>query len=118
MTRLPRQLIRHCGPRIIALIKQVIHISSRIEILEHGKENTIVKIENLCNLEEIIMSGGVPINSKSKTSCAYSKLRLQCEARRKTIVLPSLGPSTRVEMKLEISRVQGRGGWVGRILRP
>ncbi|GBM06464.1 hypothetical protein AVEN_58309-1 [Araneus ventricosus] len=67
-------LIHHCaefgpGP------KQSIHMSSKLEFLEHEKEKAILKVENLSNLEEMILSDGIPSNSKSKTSCADSNLR-------------------------------------------
>ncbi|GBO14158.1 hypothetical protein AVEN_41256-1 [Araneus ventricosus] len=43
-----------------------------MEILEQWKEKIIVKVENLWNLEEKILSGGIPNNSNSNTSSGDS----------------------------------------------
>ncbi|GBL72684.1 hypothetical protein AVEN_235838-1 [Araneus ventricosus] len=73
--------------------KQPIHRSSKLEILEHGKEKPIVKAENLSNLEQMIRSGGIQKNLKSKTASANSNLRPRCEGSGKTKDLPTLTPS-------------------------
>ncbi|GBM67281.1 hypothetical protein AVEN_201213-1 [Araneus ventricosus] len=77
-----------------------------MEFLEQGKEKAIVKVENLWNLEEMILSGGIPTNSKSKTSCADSNLRPRCEASGTSKGLPTLEPHIEAR-KSEIRRVRG-----------
>ncbi|GBM32680.1 hypothetical protein AVEN_223465-1 [Araneus ventricosus] len=57
-----------------------------------GRQKSIVKVENLSNLEQMIRSGGIQKNLKSKTASTDSNLGPRCEASGKTIVLPRLGP--------------------------
>ncbi|GBN29938.1 hypothetical protein AVEN_158064-1 [Araneus ventricosus] len=57
----------------------------------------------------MILSGGIPSNSKSKTSCADSNLRPRCEARGTSKGLPRLRPRDEAR-KLEIRRVGGEYG--------
>ncbi|GBL97269.1 hypothetical protein AVEN_84967-1 [Araneus ventricosus] len=73
-------------------LKLAIHISSKMEFLEHGKEKAIVKVENLGKLEQIIRNDGIQTNSKSKTSCADYNLRPRCEASGTSKDLPRLRP--------------------------
>ncbi|GBN84768.1 hypothetical protein AVEN_58975-2-1, partial [Araneus ventricosus] len=73
-------------------LKQAIHRFSKLEFLEHGKEKPIVEVENLSNSEQIIRSGGIQKNLKSKTQSADSNLRLRWEGSGKTKDLPTLAP--------------------------
>ncbi|GBM85304.1 hypothetical protein AVEN_231122-1 [Araneus ventricosus] len=57
----------------------------------------------------MILSGGIPTNSKSKTSCADSNLRSRCEASGTSKGLPRLRPRDEAR-KSEIRRV---GGGIG-----
>ncbi|GBO02965.1 hypothetical protein AVEN_149289-1 [Araneus ventricosus] len=90
-----------------------------MEILEHGKEKPIVKVENLSNLEQMIRNGLLKIqkNLKSKTQSADSNLRPRCEDSGKTKDMPTLAP--RVEARNETRNLpgRGRGVWVAGILR-
>ncbi|GBM42334.1 hypothetical protein AVEN_203569-1 [Araneus ventricosus] len=52
-----------------------------MECLEHGKENPFVKVENLSNLEQMILNGGIQKNLKSKTQSFDSNLRPRCEGK-------------------------------------
>ncbi|GBL85799.1 hypothetical protein AVEN_63141-1 [Araneus ventricosus] len=54
----------------------------------------------------MILSSGIPSNSKSKTSCADSNLRLRCEASGTSKGLPRLRPRDEAK-KSEIHRVGG-----------
>ncbi|GBN74628.1 hypothetical protein AVEN_41540-1 [Araneus ventricosus] len=45
-----------------------------MEFLEHRKEKTIVKVENLWNLEQMIRNGGIQKNLNSETQSADSNL--------------------------------------------
>ncbi|GBN14177.1 hypothetical protein AVEN_3979-1 [Araneus ventricosus] len=87
-----------------APIKRAIHRWSILEFLEHGKVKSIIKDENLRYLEQIIGSGGIPTNSKSKTSSADSNLGPRWEGSDKTKDLPTFGLRI-LEMKLEFPRV-------------
>ncbi|GBN89481.1 hypothetical protein AVEN_165526-1 [Araneus ventricosus] len=58
---------RHCTP-----LKEAIHISSKMEILEHGKEKTIVKFENLWKIVKRLGKVGFPTKPNSGSSCAES----------------------------------------------
>ncbi|GBM86856.1 hypothetical protein AVEN_223905-1 [Araneus ventricosus] len=79
-----------------------------MEFLEHGKgKKTIVKVENLPNLEQMIRNGAIQKNLKSKTQSADSNLRPRCEGSGKTKDLPTLVP--RVEIRNE-TRNHPRGG--------
>ncbi|GBM92327.1 hypothetical protein AVEN_136371-1 [Araneus ventricosus] len=78
---------------------RAVHRSSEQEFLEHGKEKLTVKVENLSNLEQMIRSGGIQKNLKSKTQSADSNLRPRCEGSGKTKDLPTLAP--RVEARNE-----------------
>ncbi|GBN88065.1 hypothetical protein AVEN_4253-1, partial [Araneus ventricosus] len=80
-------------------IKRAIHRSSKLEFLEHRKEKLIVKVENLSNLEQMIRSGGIQTNLKSKRQSLDSKLRPRCESSGKAKDLPTLAP--RVEARNE-----------------
>ncbi|GBN84662.1 hypothetical protein AVEN_36074-1 [Araneus ventricosus] len=78
-----------------------------MEFLEHWKENAIVKVENIWNLEEMILSGGIPPNSKSQISCADSKLRPRCDGSGRSKCLSRLRPRDEAR-KSKIRRVGGR----------
>ncbi|GBO07934.1 hypothetical protein AVEN_217668-1 [Araneus ventricosus] len=83
-------------------VKQTIHIASKMELLERGKEKPIVKVENLPHLEQMIRNGGmIQKNLKSKTQSADSNLRPRCEGSNETRNPPR----------------GGRGVYVGGILR-
>ncbi|GBM53798.1 hypothetical protein AVEN_180449-1 [Araneus ventricosus] len=107
-------LIRDSLPQVPPLwsIKQAIHRSSKVEFLEHGKEKPIVKVENLSNLEQMIQSGGIQNNLKSKTQSADSDLRPRSEDSGKTKDLPTM--ALRVEAGNETRNPPhgGRGVWV------
>ncbi|GBN47688.1 hypothetical protein AVEN_143005-1 [Araneus ventricosus] len=75
-------------------LKQVIHRSSKMKFLEHGKEKPIVKVKN-----QIIRNCGIQKNLKSNTQSADSTLRPRCEGSGKTEDLPTLAP--RVEARNE-----------------
>ncbi|GBM63888.1 hypothetical protein AVEN_249975-1 [Araneus ventricosus] len=93
------------------LLKKAIHVSSKMEFLEHGKEKAIVKVENLGNLEQMIRNDGIQANSKSKTSTSDSNLRPRCEASGISKDLTRLRPHNQAR-KSEIRRVgRGRNGW-------
>ncbi|GBN45118.1 hypothetical protein AVEN_60927-1, partial [Araneus ventricosus] len=51
-----------------------IHISSKMEFLEQGKEKAIVSFKNRWKLAERNDKAGIPTNSKSNISCADSNL--------------------------------------------
>ncbi|GBN87983.1 hypothetical protein AVEN_119657-1 [Araneus ventricosus] len=85
-------------------LKQAIHICSKMDSWEHGKEKAIVKVESILNLEEMILSGGILNNLKSKTSCADSNLKPRYEASGTSKGLPRLGPRDECR-KSEIRRV-------------
>ncbi|GBM27787.1 hypothetical protein AVEN_269741-1 [Araneus ventricosus] len=55
----------------------------------------------------MILSGGIPTNSKSKTSCADSNLRPRCETSGTSKGLPRLRPRDEAR-KSEIRRVGGK----------
>ncbi|GBN40923.1 hypothetical protein AVEN_195793-1 [Araneus ventricosus] len=78
---------------------------------------TVVNVENLSNLEQMIRNGGIPKNLKSKTQSADSNLRRPCEGSGKTKDLPTL--AHRVEARNETRNPPrgGRGFWVAGILR-
>ncbi|GBM56570.1 hypothetical protein AVEN_89563-1 [Araneus ventricosus] len=67
--------------------------------LEHGKKKSILKVENLSNLEQMIRNGGIQKNLKSKTQSVDSNVRPRCEGSGKTKNLPTLAP--RVEGRNE-----------------
>ncbi|GBN86806.1 hypothetical protein AVEN_50156-1 [Araneus ventricosus] len=69
-------------------------------------EKAIVKVENLCNLEQMIRNDGIQTNSKSKTSYADSNLRPRCEASGTSKALTRLRPRDEAR-KSEIRRVCG-----------
>ncbi|GBN37482.1 hypothetical protein AVEN_26088-1 [Araneus ventricosus] len=71
-------------------IKRAIHCFSKLEFLELGKEKSIVKVKNLSNLKQMIRSGGIQKNLKSKTQSADSNLRPRCESSGKIKDLPTL----------------------------
>ncbi|GBN01071.1 hypothetical protein AVEN_3625-1 [Araneus ventricosus] len=98
-------------------MKQAIHRSSKIEFLEHRKEKTIVTVENLSNLEQIIRNGGIQKNLKSKTQSADSNLRPRCEGSGKTKDLPTLAPRDEGRNETQNPTRGGRGVRVGRIVR-
>ncbi|GBM44319.1 hypothetical protein AVEN_232111-1 [Araneus ventricosus] len=80
-------------------LKQDIHLSSKMDFLEHGNKKSIVEVENLSNLEQIIRNGGIQKNLKSKTQSVDSNLRPRCEGSGKTKDLPTSVP--RVEARNE-----------------
>ncbi|GBM32693.1 hypothetical protein AVEN_223473-1 [Araneus ventricosus] len=88
-----------------------------MEFLEHGKEEPIVKVENLSNLEQMIRNGGIPRNLKSKTQSADSNLRPQCEGSSKTKDVPTLAPRVEARNETRNPPSGGRGEWVAGILR-
>ncbi|GBN75119.1 hypothetical protein AVEN_103335-1 [Araneus ventricosus] len=73
-------------------VKQAIHLSSKMEFLEHGKEKPIVKVENLSHLEQIIRNGGIQKNLKSKNQSADSNLGPRLEGGGTSKNLPTLRP--------------------------
>ncbi|GBN84379.1 hypothetical protein AVEN_271817-1 [Araneus ventricosus] len=98
-------------------IKQSIHRSSKMEILEHGKEKPIVKVENLSNLEQVIRNGGIQKNLKAKTQSADSNLGPRCEGSGKTKDLPTLPPRVKARNETRNPPLGGRGVWVAGILQ-
>ncbi|GBL85194.1 hypothetical protein AVEN_222686-1 [Araneus ventricosus] len=91
------------------VLKQAIHHSSKMEFLEHGKEKPIAKVENLSNLEQMILNGGIQKNLKSKTLSADSSLRPRCEGSGKTKDLPTLGLRVEARNKTRNLPHGGRG---------
>ncbi|GBM01070.1 hypothetical protein AVEN_136626-1 [Araneus ventricosus] len=65
----------------------------------------------------MIGSGGIPTNSKFKTSSADCNLGPRCESSAKTKNLPTLGPRVEARNETRNPPCSGRGMWVGRILR-
>ncbi|GBM31876.1 hypothetical protein AVEN_183283-1 [Araneus ventricosus] len=57
--------------------KQSIHISSKMEFLEHEKEKAIASFKNRWKLAWRLGEAGIPTNSKFNTSCADSNLGLR-----------------------------------------
>ncbi|GBM25489.1 hypothetical protein AVEN_62247-1 [Araneus ventricosus] len=82
-------------------LKQAIHISSKMEFLEHGKEKAIVKAEKPMKFRT---KDSTRWNSNSKTSCADSILRPRCAASGTSKNLPRLRPRDD-SRKSEIRRV-------------
>ncbi|GBM33482.1 hypothetical protein AVEN_55798-1 [Araneus ventricosus] len=84
-----------------------------MEFLEHGMRKSIVKVENLSNVEQMIRNGGIQKNLKFKTQSADSNLRPRCEASSKTKDLCTLVPRDEGRNETRIPYVGGRGdGWV------
>ncbi|GBO41688.1 hypothetical protein AVEN_270292-1 [Araneus ventricosus] len=88
-----------------------------MEFLTHGKEEPIVKVENLSNLEQMIRNGGIQKNSKSKTQSADYNLRPRCEGSGKTKDLTTLAPRTEARNETRNPPCGGRGVRVAEILR-
>ncbi|GBL80556.1 hypothetical protein AVEN_225250-1 [Araneus ventricosus] len=65
----------------------------------------------------MIGNGGIPTNSKSKTSSADSNLGPRCEGSGKTKNLPTLVPRIEARNETRNPPCSGRGAWVGSILR-
>ncbi|GBM81017.1 hypothetical protein AVEN_138287-1 [Araneus ventricosus] len=80
-------------------IKQAIHISSKMEFSEHGKEKAIVSFKKRWKLAQRNGNAGVQTNSKSNTSCADSNLGPRLEDSDTSKDRPTLRP-----------RVEGRNG--------
>ncbi|GBN42559.1 hypothetical protein AVEN_89633-1 [Araneus ventricosus] len=92
----------------------VIHRSSKMEFLEHGKRKLIVKIENLSNLEKMIRNGGIQKelkNRKLHPPIPLSDLDARLSAKQRICLHWHL--TTRVEMKLEFPRVGGERSLCG-----
>ncbi|GBL96970.1 hypothetical protein AVEN_182546-1 [Araneus ventricosus] len=93
-------------------LKQVIHRCTKTEYLENGKEKPIIKVENLSNLEQMILNGGIQKSLKSKTQSADSNLRLRSEGSGKTKNPPTLAPCVEARNEIYISRVgEEESGW-------
>ncbi|GBM24466.1 hypothetical protein AVEN_41111-1 [Araneus ventricosus] len=71
---------------------KAIHICSKMEFLEHGKEKAIVSFKNRRKLAWWNINAGIQTNSKSNTSCADSNLGPGCEGSSTSKDLPRLGP--------------------------
>ncbi|GBN05491.1 hypothetical protein AVEN_91060-1 [Araneus ventricosus] len=98
-------------------LRAAIHLSSKMQFLERGKEKPIVKVENLSNLEQMIRSDGIEKNLKSKTQSADSNLRPRCEGSVKTKDLATLAPRVGARNETRNPPHGGRGVWVAGILR-
>ncbi|GBO43581.1 hypothetical protein AVEN_253456-1 [Araneus ventricosus] len=70
-----------------------------MEFSEQGKEKTIVKVETLWNVEQMIRNGRIQKNLSSKTQTADCNLRPRLEGGGTSKDLPTLGP--RVEGRNE-----------------
>ncbi|GBM59633.1 hypothetical protein AVEN_60375-1 [Araneus ventricosus] len=99
----------------IFTVKQAIHISSKIEFLEHGKEKAIVSFKNRWKMAWRNGNPGIQTNSKSSTSCDDSNLEPRLESSDTLKDLPTLRPHTEGRNEARNLPLRGRGG--GRILR-
>ncbi|GBN68639.1 hypothetical protein AVEN_136494-1 [Araneus ventricosus] len=89
-----------------ACVKQSIHISSKMEFLEHWEEKAIVSFKNRWKLAQRNGKAGIPTNSKSNTSCADSNFWPRCEGSGASKDLPRLGPRDEAR-KSEIREIGG-----------
>ncbi|GBM94165.1 hypothetical protein AVEN_165789-1 [Araneus ventricosus] len=87
------------------VLKTAIHLSSKMEFSEHGKEKAIVNFKNRWKLEQMIRNDGIPTNSKSNTSCADFNLGPRYDGSGTSKDLPRLGPRDEAS-KSEIRRVE------------
>ncbi|GBN69976.1 hypothetical protein AVEN_240206-1 [Araneus ventricosus] len=93
-------------------VKQAIHLSSKMEFLEPGKEKPIVKVENLSNLEQIVRNGGIQKNLKYKAKSTDSNLRPRREGSGKIKDLPTMAPRVEARNETRNPRVRGEEtGW-------
>ncbi|GBN30164.1 hypothetical protein AVEN_213965-1 [Araneus ventricosus] len=95
------------SPATITL-KQAIHISSKMEFLEHGEEKAIVSFKNRWKLAQRNGKAGIQTNSKSNTSCVDTNLWPRCEGSGTSKDLSRLGPRDEAR-KSKIRRVWGGG---------
>ncbi|GBM64921.1 hypothetical protein AVEN_211840-1 [Araneus ventricosus] len=79
-----------------------------MEFLEHEKRKPIVNVENLSNLDQMIRNGGIRKNLKSKTQSADFNLGPRCEVSGKKRICLHWHLASRLEIKLEIPRVEKR----------
>ncbi|GBM38586.1 hypothetical protein AVEN_71692-1 [Araneus ventricosus] len=88
-----------------------------MEVLEHGKEKPVIKVENLSKLEQMIRNGGVQKNLKSKIQSADSNSDLDARVAAKQRICLHWHLASRLEMKLRNPPREVRGVWVAEILR-
>ncbi|GBM63766.1 hypothetical protein AVEN_43378-1 [Araneus ventricosus] len=72
--------------------RQAIHIHSKMEILEHEKEKTIVKVENLWKIALRLRKAGCATELNSSPSCSDCKVGPLFEGSGKSKRLPRKGP--------------------------
>ncbi|GBM93530.1 hypothetical protein AVEN_160593-1 [Araneus ventricosus] len=67
-----------------------------MEILEHGKQKTTAKVENIWKIASGFGKAGFPTKSNSSTSCSDSKLGPLARLRGTSKDVTRLRPATRV----------------------